>query len=309
MVEGAAKSPRKEAIRLSRLLEISLGSERFPVDVAALAKEVSRNYGDPIDKIVGDELPGFEGMLRPHKKRPAWHIVYSTNPQYRGRERFTIAHEFGHYMLHRPELSAADYQDGLLTRDCGFECLPLRSNEWKQAEREREEEADTFASYLLIPIDDYRLPVDQNDMSRALLKHITHRYGVSLLAAVRKWIEFTDKRAAMVVAYDGYARWGRASDAAASTGIFIPSGMPIPANSIAGMGPGAVDEQDGATQLPEGIWTFRRGSEPVRELTIFSERLGLSVTLLMFERAPSRISLAEEHVPDAYDQFVRSGQL
>ncbi len=84
MVEGAAKSPRKEAIRLSKLLEISLGSERFPVDVAALAKEVSRNYGDPIDKIVGDELPGFEGMLRPHKKRPAWHIVYSTNPQYRG---------------------------------------------------------------------------------------------------------------------------------------------------------------------------------------------------------------------------------
>lgn len=309
MVEGAAKSPRKEAIRLSKLLEISLGSDRFPVDVAALAKEVSRNYEDPIDKIVGDELPGFEGMLRPHKKRPAWHIVYSTNPQYRGRERFTIAHEFGHYMLHRPELSPADYQDGLLTRDCGFECLPLQSNEWNQAEREREEEADTFASYLLMPIDDYRLQVGQNDMSRELLAHITRRYGVSLLAAVRKWIEFTDKRAAMVVAYDGYARWGRASDAAAKTGIFIPSGMPIPANSIAGIGPGSVGEQDGATQLPEGIWTFRRGSEPVRELTIFSERLGLSVTLLMFECAPSRISLAEQHVPDAYDRFVRSGQV
>lgn len=309
MVEGAAKSPRKEAIRLSKLLEMSLGAERFPVDVAGLAKEVSRNYEDPIDKIVGDELPGFEGMLRPHKKRPAWHIVYSTNPQYRGRERFTIAHEFGHYMLHRPELSAADYQDGLLARACGFECLPLQSNEWKQAEREREEEADTFASYLLMPIDDYRLQVGQNDMSRELLAHITRRYGVSLLAAVRKWIEFTDTRAAMVVAYDGYARWGRASDAAVKSGIFIPSGMPIPANSIAGMGSGASSEQDQAVQLPEGIWAFRRGSEPVRELTIFSERLGLSVTLLMFDRAAPRISLAEEHVPDAYDQFVRSGQV
>lgn len=309
MVEGAAKSPRKEAIRLSRLLEMSLGAERFPVDIAGLAREVSRNYGDPIDKIVGDELPGFEGMLRPHKKRPAWHIVYSTNPQYRGRERFTIAHEFGHYMLHRPELSAADYQDGLLARECGFECLPLQSNEWKQAEREREEEADTFASYLLMPIDDYRLQVGQNDMSRELLAHITRRYGVSLLAAVRKWIEFTDTRAAMVVAYDGFARWGRASDAAVKSGIFIPSGMPIPANSIAGMGSGALSEQNQAVQLPEGIWVFRRGSEPVRELTIFSERLGLSVTLLMFDRAPPRISLAEEHVPDAYDQFVRSGQV
>jgi hypothetical protein len=309
MVEGAAKSPRKEAIRLSKLLELSLGADRFPVDVEGLAKEVSRNYSDPIGKIVGDELPGFEGMLRPHMKRPAWHIVYSTNPQYRGRERFTIAHEFGHYMLHRPELSAADYRDGLLTRKCGFECSPLQSNEWKHAEREREEEADTFASYLLMPIDDYRAQVGRNEMSRELLAHITRRYGVSLQAAVRKWIEFTDTRAAMVVAYDGYARWGRASDAALKTGVFIPSGMPIPANSIAGIGPGALSEQDRAVQLPIGVWTFRRGSEPVRELTIFSDRLGLSVTLLMFDRAPPRISLGEEHVPDAYDQFVRSGQV
>ncbi|CAM5772576.1 MULTISPECIES: ImmA/IrrE family metallo-endopeptidase [Hyphomicrobiales] len=309
MVEGAAKSPRKEAIRLSKLLEISLGADRFPVDVASLAREISRNYGDPIDKIVGDELPGFEGMLRPHKKRPAWHIVYSTNPQYRGRERFTIAHEFGHYMLHRPELSAADYRDGLLTKECGFECLPLQSNEWKQAEREREEEADTFASYLLMPIDDYRVQVGRNEMSRELLAHITRRYGVSLLAAVRKWIEFTDTRAAMVVAYDGYARWGRASDTALKTGIFIPSGMPIPEASVAGMGPSALKDQDRAVQLPAGIWTFRRGSEPVRELTIFSERLGLSVTLLMFDRAPFGVSLAEEHIPDTYDQFVQSGQV
>ncbi len=85
--------------------------------------------------------------------------------------------------------------------------------------------------------------------------------------------------------------------------------MPIPAGSIAGMGPSALSEQDQAAQLPEGIWTFRRGSEPVRELTIFSERLGLSVTLLMFDRAPLRMSSAEEHVPDAYDQFVRNGQI
>jgi hypothetical protein len=155
-----------------------------------------------------------------------------------------------------------------------------------------------------MPIDDYRLQVGQNEMSRELLAHITRRYGVSLLAAVRKWIEFTDMRAAMVVACDGYARWGRASDAAAKTGIFIPSGMQIPANSIAGMGPSALNVQDQAVQLPEGIWAFRRGSEPVRELTVFSERLGLSVTLLMFERASPRGWLAEEHVPDTYERFM-----
>lgn len=112
MSHGRRKSPQQEANRLSVLLRHVLGEDRFPVDVEALAREVSKNNEDPITKIVGGDLPGFEGMLRPHRKRPEWHIVYNDDPRYRGRVRFTLAHEFGHYLLHRPTLTAQNYDSG-----------------------------------------------------------------------------------------------------------------------------------------------------------------------------------------------------
>lgn len=110
--------------------------------------------------------------------------ISSTAPQprYRGRERFTLAHEFGHYLLHRRPLTVDHYRDGELPDGFDFECLPLQANRWKDAEKEREEEADTFASYLLMPIDDYRNQVGGQEITRALLNHVTNRYGVSLLS-------------------------------------------------------------------------------------------------------------------------------
>jgi hypothetical protein len=279
------------------------------VDVQGLALEVSRNHEDPITAVKGVDIDGFEGILRARRRKPGWHILYSTQPCYRGRERFTLAHEFGHYLLHRRPLTADHYRDGELPDGFDFECLPLQANHWKDAEKDREEEADTFASYLLMPIDDYRNQVGGQEMTRDLLGHITDRYGVSLLAAVRKWIEFTDSRAAMVVARDGFALWGRASTAAYKCGVFIRSGMPIPAGSIAAMGPGAQQtESDRPVALPAGVWTFSRGSEPVRELTIFSERLGMSVSLLQFDEGGHFADIEDEEPWDTYDQFVGGNQ-
>ena len=304
MTDGKRKSPQKEANRLSTLLRQVLGEDRFPVDVEALAREVSKNNEDPIGKIVGGDLPGFEGMLRPHKKRPGWHIVYNDDPRYLGRVRFTIAHEFGHYQLHRPPLSSADYANGELGRDCGFECKPLRANSWQEAERQREEEADTFASFLLMPLDDYRAQVDGQEMTVNLLNHITDRYGVSLTAACRKWIDFTDARAAMVVARDGFALWGRASKAALKSGIFIRSGMPIPADALAANGGNNRGfTSDTPVAQPAGIWSFSRGSEPVRELAMVSEFLDISLTILQFDGVIDAQAIDEEEPWDAYDQF------
>ncbi|HEB80044.1 MAG TPA: ImmA/IrrE family metallo-endopeptidase, partial [Rhodospirillales bacterium] len=220
MTNKDRKSPKKAANDLSVVLRAALGEDRFPVDVEALAFEVSKNFDDPITKIRGVEIDGFDGVLRASRKKPSWRILYNTATRYPGRERFTLAHEFGHYVLHRRPLKATDYADGVLANGFDFECFPLQANEWKDVEKEREEEADTFASYLLMPIDDYRDQVAGEDMTLSLLDHVTNRYGVSLTAAVRKWIEFTDKRAAMVVARDGFALWGRASNAAFKTGIF-----------------------------------------------------------------------------------------
>ena len=113
-------------------------------------------------------------MLRAHRKKPGWQILYNTQPRYRGCERFTLAHEFGHYLLHRRPLTAQHYHDGELPDGFDFECLPLQANNWKDAEKGREEEADTIASYLLIPINDYRVQVNGEELSRTLTDTTNH---------------------------------------------------------------------------------------------------------------------------------------
>lgn len=311
MTDGNRKSPIRTANDLSVVLRTFLGEDRFPIDVAAFAREYSTIFTDPITKVVGESLGGFEGMLRPSRTKPRWHIVYNNDTDYRGRERFTLAHEFGHYLLHRRPLTADDVAAGLDVREAerrGFSCNPMERHSWKAARERIEEEADTFASYLLMPLDDYRRQVDGRDMDIDLLREVTGRYGVSLTAAVRKWIEFTDRRAAMVVARDGFALWGRASDEALKSGIFIRSGMEIPDRAIAALGPEAPrGEAARPIALPAGIWTFQRGSEPVRELTIFSPRLAKSLSLLLFDDAPKRCLPEEPRAWDTYDQFLRRG--
>ncbi len=106
-------------------------------------------------------------------------------------------------------------------------------------------------------------------------------------------------------ARDGFALWGRASKAAYASGIFVRSGMEIPENSLAGMGRGGSLTATGSpTALPAGTWTFARGSEPVKELTVISERLGVSRSILQFAKAGG-YELEEDDEPwDSYDQFV-----
>lgn len=178
----------------------------------------------------------------------------------------------------------------------------MEQHRWRGDGVRIEEEADTFASYLLMPMDDYRRQVAGCDIDLDLLRHVTDRYGVSLTAAIRKWIEFTEHRAAMVVGRDGFALWGRASDIAYRSGIFIRSGMPIPEDSVAARGPEAKRfEPNLPIQIPEGVWRFKRGSEPVRELTIFADRLEITLTLLLFEPEPSWDEVAETRVADLFD--------
>ena len=309
-MSGTARvPPQKEAIRLSNMLRHVLGKERFPVDVAALAKEVSKNNVDPIEKIVGGNLPGFEGMLRRHRKRPEWHIIYNEHPRYKGRVRFTVAHEFGHYQLHRPQLIQDDYDDGELQKSCSFECKPLHANAWQEAERKREEEADTFASFLLMPLDDYREQVAGHEMTGGLLKHVTNRYGVSLTAACLKWIDFTESRAAMIVSRDGFSLWGRASKSALKSGVYVKTGMPIPDNALAvtkAVGSGFVNAAP--VDQPSGIWSFSDISEPVRELAMVSEFLDISITILQFDAVVNIAEIEEEEPWDAFDQFNAGGQ-
>jgi hypothetical protein len=140
-------SPTRWAIDLSLLLNKVLGENRFPVDVSAVAKEISRlRFPDePITAVIGRALPGFDGALfKAPAGKKGWGIFYNDAISSRGRINFTLAHEFGHFLLHRQD------------HPNGFQCSDQDVVRWDAAYRQIESEANVFAANFLMPFDDCR---------------------------------------------------------------------------------------------------------------------------------------------------------
>jgi len=168
------KRPKAEANDISKLLNQVFGLDRFPVAVEDIALEYTQQKfrNAPIAKVQGEDLDGFDGMLAANKKRDKWMILYNSAVSSEGRKRFTVAHEFGHYLLHRHQ------QDEFA---CGTADIETRGE--GQGGRDIEKEADEFATTLLMPLDDFRRQVDGEELGFDLLGHCADRYGVSLTAA------------------------------------------------------------------------------------------------------------------------------
>jgi len=300
-------TPQGWAIRLTQMLNVyqSVHSlPRFPTDVAAIAMEFSRQFfpDAPITMVEGVPLPArVEGMLVPKPDGSGeWGILYNEAIASRGRQNFTLAHEFGHYLLHRAELSG------------GRECSGRDMGEWNNGrQRTRDEiveaEANTFASYLLMPLDDFRERLKGRPIDIDTMTGIADRYGVSLTAAILKWLTITDRRAMVVVGKDGFIDWSWSSTPLIKTGIYYAARQEtfeLPATSLAARGADPDNARNGATHAP-GVW---RGNEVVHEMTVFSPSNEMTISLLIYpDRAPTAYemaSLEEEEVPDTFDRFT-----
>jgi hypothetical protein len=259
---------------------------RFPVDVRLIALDYSKRFVDPVQKIAAAEMPGFEGALGPLSKRGGWAILYNPSVRSEGRINYTLGHEFGHYLCHRQQKPA------------GFQC---GESDVLGATLQQEREADQFASYLLMPLDDFRAQVGNQTMTLDLLQHCSDRYGVSFTAAALKWLESTRLCAAVVVATNGFVLWCRRSAAAQRARIYFPSGLELPAGSLAAQGESALSAK--GADLPPGVWW----NLPTREVAIFADHYEMTISLLVFEDLdvlPDGWN--EEEVEDAFDRFIRS---
>ncbi|WOF41720.1 ImmA/IrrE family metallo-endopeptidase [Sphingopyxis indica] len=250
----------------ANLLSQAWGS-RFPVDVKAIALEYSTRFPDPIKTIAKADVATFEGALCPLPKSGKWAILYNPGISSPGRINFTLAHEFGHYLCHR-SLRPLGFE-------CGEESIYGVGND--DDERRIEQEADTFASYLLMPIDDYRDQVGRGTMCLDLLAHAANRYAVSSTAAAIKWLDFTSEPAALVVATNGFILWCWRSKAAKRRGIYFERGTPLPAKSWAA-NPTRVAGANGI-ELPRNVWSPR---SEAREMAIFADRYEMTISLVVF---------------------------
>ncbi|MER2266075.1 ImmA/IrrE family metallo-endopeptidase [Methylobacterium oxalidis] len=290
-------SPERWAIDISRLLNAVFGADRFPVDVPAVAREFSaqRYPDDPITLVKGDNLPDFDGALfRAPAGKKGWGIFFNSAIASPGRINFTLAHEFGHYLLHR------------LAHPNGFQCGEQDVVRWDSAYGQLEQQANAFAANLLMPLDDFRRQIDPR--TRADLDMISacaERYRVSLIAAVLRWLAYTSRRAVLVVSRDGYILWSRASEPALKSGACFRTGrgpIEVPAASLAGRQQLSADGRAGV-DLPAGVW-FR---EEVREMTIVAEQYDFAVTLLLLPDEPRYAALDAEPEQDVFDRFTAFG--
>jgi hypothetical protein len=287
-------SPERWAIDLSLLLNVALGPDHFPIKVPALAKEYSaQKYpDDPITLVQGEGLKDFDGALyRAPSHKKGWGIIYNRAISSAGRINFTLAHEFGHYLIHRHE-----HPDGIR---CGDQDVVRWDSEYGQIEHQ----ANVFAANLLMPLDDYRRQIDaKSKIDLNMLSHAAARYDVSLIASILRWLRYTTRRAVLVVSKDGFILWSHASDTAWKSGAFFRTShgpIEVPATSLVARRDGLVDGKTGINMAP-GTWL----REEVREMTVFADQYEFVITLLLLSNEIQYQQFDAEPEPDTYDRFV-----
>lgn len=135
---------------------------------------------------------------------------------------------------------------------------------------------------------------------------MAERYGVSLTAAVLRWVEYTETRAIVVVSTDGFVLWARSSEAAFKSRLFIRTKVApheMPSNSIAVMREFSEEAKGGMARAPD-VWGF---PERCIELCIRSERYNQEITLLHFDM-PEPVDVPEPLSFDVYDRFIKGDQ-
>lgn len=127
-------------------------------------------------------------------------ITISTNVVNFHRQRFSIAHELGHLEMHRHE--------DLLTL-----CTKENLNDWwtgiskKEIEYNAEQEANLFASALLLPEDFFAPLCDLEEPSLDYIGSIADKFNTSLTSTALRYLFFSGEPLAIVWSQDNRIRW------------------------------------------------------------------------------------------------------
>jgi len=269
-------------------------ADRFPVKVAQVARDYSaqRFPGDAITLIKGANLSGFDGALyRAPAGKTGWGIIHNDAIRSPGRINFTVAHEFGHYLLHR------------LAHPNGIECGQQDMVRWDSDYRAIEQEANGFAAGLLMPLNDFRRQIPPK--AKPTLDDLAacgDRYGVSLIAATLRWLEYAERRSVLVVSRDGYILWARSSKSALRTGAYYRtasrSPIEVPRASLA-----ATAGYSGGKVMAEhdNAWF----GEPSIEIALVSDHYDFTISLIHLHEPVWRPWEHEEDTPETFEMMTR----
>ena len=158
--------------RLAITLRQEVEWATIPVDPFAIASRLG------VDVLLGSfEEDNVEGVLRTREGRPQI-LIRKASPI--TRQKFTVAHELGHYRLHwLADDGPREDEENFVDDDMRlFRRGPESTDSVTKEERDREIQANMFASALLMP----KAEVINHAATIKSVRHLARTFGVSEVA-------------------------------------------------------------------------------------------------------------------------------
>lgn len=166
-----------------------------------------------------DVASGVSGMLLRHGN--SFGILYATDIPNEGFQRFSVAHELGHYFLDG-HIDHVLPKDGMHVSNAGF-----------TSAEPYEQEADNFAVGLLMPAGLFRRLIGRSAVGLADIESAAEACRTSLTATAIRYAELTDDAVAIIVSTGRTVDYCIMSTAMKSLPelSWVKRGFPVPSNT------------------------------------------------------------------------------
>ena len=169
--------------------------------------------------VVDRPLRGMEARITIIGKRAV--ISVSDTVRSVSRRRYSIAHELGHFEMHRSESSLSLCTE----KDIGDEAAEISKG--------REQEANAFAASLLMPRRFFKPLCQASEPSIDAIADLARVFSTSLTATGIRYTQFTKEAAVLVFSQAGVVRWFKGSGAFDDLELYIPVGERLEKGTLA----------------------------------------------------------------------------
>lgn len=221
---------KAEARSFALLQRYGIESPVFDIEDLAFAMKIEIEYGG---------ISTADAWLIRHSDETGTIRLNATITE-PARQRFSIAHELGHWELH-PDVKQ------------GYLCTAKDLRDYGRSPEEAE--ANWFAATLLMP--KFLIPdaILKKDPGFALISQLAKEFQTSLTAAARRFVELSKQPVVLVSSSDNRVNWTARSKSAGY--YFVTPGSMVPQHSLtaetvaAGLSESPVDALDPLTWFPD----------------------------------------------------------
>ena len=130
-----------------------------------------------------------------------------------GKRNFVLAHEIGHFMMHKDSVMLYAETDMTL-------------NEWFK-KGNHENEANSFATELLMPQKLFASKVENKKLSLSLIEELSFFFHTSILATFLRYVDFGKYPLMVIFIEKGVVKWKKSSEDFPFTWVSIGSKLPV----------------------------------------------------------------------------------